>query len=667
MVVDRKLAFFLLILVLFGCMAGQAARLNRVRTDNLQPQLARLAGQAPGELVSVIVQAAGDLSQAQSAVERLGGSVTKDLRIINAFAAVMRAGDALALVSSPAVGWVSLDAPVQSSADLTSARFTTWATNLGEASENRFANVEDILSPVGIDEAYGYGSNVKGAFAGFTSEYSPGTAIVQVEVVLQVYLSVRLGESETLEITPYVGGKAGRTFNLQASLMNDRVGSENAGTVFLDITPARNWKWSDIKTLELLIDQSLLSGSHQVYYDAIGIRVTVSKGGDKTSPLGSPSGDLNQAINLDSLGNSFNQAVRASDVWNEAPNYYQGSGVTVAVIDSGTFRTSSIGKRLIGQVNFNQDEHSSNDRYGHGTFITALIAADGSDSAGKYMGVAPRVSILSLRISNDTGRSNESDVVSALQWVYNNRTAYNIRVVNLSLNSSMMQSYHNSPLSAAAEVLWFNGILVVVSAGNSGTSALYPPANDPFVITVGAADDKGTPALEDDVTASFSAYGKTELGAVKPEIVAPGVDLIAYLPDNHSLAISVDHPGNRVDKDYFRMSGTSVAAPIVSGAAALLFEAYPRLTPDQAKFRLMATANQAWPDYSPDRAGAGYLDIYAAVTSTTAQSANTGLLSSRLLWSGSDPLTWGSVAWGSVSWGSVAWGSVAWGSDYWEH
>jgi serine protease AprX len=280
------------------------------------------------------------------------------------------------------------------------------------------------------------------------------------------------------------------------------------------------------------------------------------------------------------------------------------------------------------------------------------------------------VNVISLQISDDTGRSNESDVVSAMQWVYDNHTAYNIRVVNLSLNSSVMQSYHNSPLCAAAEVLWMNGILVVAAAGNSGVSGLYPPGNDPFVITVGAVDDRGTPGLDDDAIAAFSAYGKTELNTVKPELVAPGVNLIAYMPDHHSLAISRDHPENRVSEDYFRMSGTSVAAALVSGAAALLFEASPHLSADQAKYLLMASANQSWTGYHPKQAGAGYLDAYAAVKSTDAQNANEGLLASQLLWDGNDPLLWGNVAWGSVSWGSVAWGSVAWGSvawgsDYW--
>ena len=237
----------------------------------------------------------------------------------------------------------------------------------------------------------------------------------------------------------------------------------------------------------------------------------------------------------------------------------------------------------------------------------------------------------------------------------NNRTAYNIKVVNLSLNSSVAQSYHTSPLDAACEMLWFNGIVVVVSAGNNGTATLYPPANDPFVITVGATDDKATASLTDDVVASFSAYGTDELGRVKPDLVAPGKNLIAYLPENNSLSISVQHPENRVDSNYFRMSGTSMSAPMVAGAAAILWEDEPNLTPDQVKYRLMATANKTWPGYNAATAGAGYLDVYAAVKGTTTARANTGVQPNRLLakmavlaayatYNGVPP-NWGTVDW----------------------
>jgi serine protease AprX len=225
-------------------------------------------------------------------------------------------------------------------------------------------------------------------------------------------------------------------------------------------------------------------------------------------------------------------------------------------------------------------------------------------------------------------------------------------------------------------VLWFNGIVVVVSAGNNGTDTLLPPANDPFVITVGATDDRGTAGLADDAVAHFSAYGLTELGTVKPELVAPGRNIVAFLPGNRDLTIGRNHGRHRVDDNYFRMSGTSMSAPMVTGAVALLLQDEPYLTPDQVKFRLMATANRNWPGYDAARAGAGYLDVFAAVNATTTESANTGLRVSHLLTTGPAGLTdasvswssvsWSSVSWSSVSWSSVSWSSVSWSSDYWE-
>jgi serine protease AprX len=349
--------------------------------------------------------------------------------------------------------------------------------------------------------------------------------------------------------------------------------------------------------------------------------------------------------------------------------------VTVAVVDSGNFKSNGLGARLLGVVNFNSSEHLASDQYGHGSHVTGVIA-DGSTT---HPGVAPKVNIVGLRVADDYGMSYESDVVAALQWVYNNKTTYNIKVVNLSMNSSVYQSYHTSPLAAACEILWFNSIVVVVSAGNNGTATLYPPANDPFVITVGATDDKNTVDLADDTVTTFSAYGLDETGRVKPDLVAPGRNIIAYMPDTNLLTIPQQHPEGIVSSTYFRMSGTSMAAPVVSGAVALLLqkaqETGQHLTPDQVKYRLMSSANRSWAGYDPATAGAGLLDVFTALNSTTTESADTGLQPSQLLTTGSNPIAfgsvgwnsvgWNSVGWNSVGWNSVGWNSVGWNSDYW--
>jgi serine protease AprX len=376
-----------------------------------------------------------------------------------------------------------------------------------------------------------------------------------------------------------------------------------------------------------------------------------------------------KCIDTSKLANAYIRAIKADQVWNNSP-YLQGTAIGVAVLDSGVnpngdLYTSAGVNRQVADVRFNSDyNQSTSDGYGHGTHVASIVGGDGSESAGKYIGVAPMVNIVNVKVSNDDGSALMNDVVAGLQWVLENKDVYNIRVVNLSLNSSVAESYHTSPLDAAVEILWFNKIVVVASAGNRGNGAIYPPANDPFIITVGATDDRGSANLNDDVLASFSAFGTTSDGIKKPDLVAPGTNIIARLV-NQNMGLANAHPSNKVNNQYFRMSGTSMAAPMVSAAVALLLQDEPGLTPDQVKFRLMATANKSWPGYNASQSGAGYLDVYAAVRGTTTKSANTGLRASQLLTTGPAPITWGSVGWNSVGWNSVGWNSVGWNSVGW--
>jgi serine protease AprX len=386
-----------------------------------------------------------------------------------------------------------------------------------------------------------------------------------------------------------------------------------------------------------------------------------------------------QCVDTSKLTNAYIAATRADQVWNKSP-YLQGQGIGVAVVDSGInpnadlYTTMGV-NRQVADIRFNTDyNQNTSDGYGHGTVVSSIIGGDGSDSGGMYIGIAPMVNIINVKVSNDDGSATASSVVQGLQWVLENKTKYNIRVVNLSFNSSTAESYQTSPLDAAVEILWFNGIVVVVSAGNNGTAALYPPANDPFVITVGAVNDQGTPALGDDAVATFSAYGKTADGYNKPDMVAPGKNIVGRLV-NSNMGMANAHPSNVLSGNYFKMSGTSASAPIVSGAVALLLQDEPGLNPDQVKYRLMATAYKSWSGYNSAKAGAGYLDVYAAVTGTSTQSANTGVRASNLLTTGSQPITWNSVGWNSVGWNTVGWNtvgwntvgwnSVGWNSDYW--
>jgi len=378
-------------------------------------------------------------------------------------------------------------------------------------------------------------------------------------------------------------------------------------------------------------------------------------------------------VDLGALVSAYPQAVHAADLWNATPAL-QGQGIGVAVVDSGINRghPDLSGSRVIAQEKFNSDASSMADQNGHGTHIAGIVAGNGSASEGAYVGMAPQANLINVKVSDDDGAASAADVVAGLQWINDNKTLYNIRVVNISLNSSLVQSYHVDPIDAAVEILWFNGIVVVTSAGNNSTAKLSAPANDPFVITVGATDDRGTAGIGDDTVAPFSGYGTTLDGFAKPDLVAPGTNIISLLA-SHGDTLVKEHRDHLVSgfpdaRQYFRMSGTSMAAPVVAGAVALLLQANPGLNPDQVKGVLKATAvhdPQVWPGYTSAQAGAGYLDIAAAVHAPVIPVANTGTVASRLLWTGSQPLTWGSVSWNSVSWNSVSWNSVSWNSVSW--
>jgi serine protease AprX len=348
---------------------------------------------------------------------------------------------------------------------------------------------------------------------------------------------------------------------------------------------------------------------------------------------------------------------------------YTGAGIGVAVIDSGI--SQDLDFTSVQKMSFNPNSVNVNDVYGHGTHVAGIIAGNGSDSGGHYKGIAPGVNLFGLKISDDAGMAYESDTVEAMQWVFDNRARYNIRVVNLSIQSTVEQSYHDSALDAAAEILWFNGVVVVAAAGNWPEGDFNPiyaaPSNDPFIITVGATTEKGTARVKDDVIASFSAQDETQDFFLKPEIYAPGTDIISVLSKDCNW--DVEYPDRVVaNEQYFRISGTSMAAPMVAGAAALLLQAEPNLTPDQVKYRLINAAGEV--------SKRPYLNVYEALTTPTSESANQGIIPHMLLakmaliayWAnqnGAETIDWASVDWDAVNWDAVDWGAVNWNSVNW--
>lgn len=274
----KQLFQFLVIASLL--LAGVGSTPQQVLAAKAQPLLTELAAQDPAQVVRVIVQQMAGATGAEAQAAKLGGTVTQDLHIINAFAAEMTAEAALELARMESVRWVSLDAPTQSA----NTKNTTWSTKLGTTVANGFTNPANVPSATGINGTYGYGAKVKGAFGGFLVAQVPGEVITKVEVVLRLYTPVKLGTSETPKLTAYVGGKAGAavSVNIPTSCV-----SPNVGTLGIDITSSRaSWRWSDFsKNVEIVIDQSAVASNHPIYYDAVGLRISTAQGSDTTSAL----------------------------------------------------------------------------------------------------------------------------------------------------------------------------------------------------------------------------------------------------------------------------------------------------------------------------------------------------------------------------------------------
>lgn len=369
-----------------------------------------------------------------------------------------------------------------------------------------------------------------------------------------------------------------------------------------------------------------------------------------------------QAINVDSLW---------SDSGTPAAN-----APAIAIIDSGVElgRTADFGSRLVASVNLNSREpNATGDDSGHGTMVAGLAAG----ASPAYPGVSQGSKIVSLDVVDKDGMATTSDVIAAADWVFRNRDEYGIRVANFSLHSGFANYGLRDPLSIAARRLWLTGTVVVAASGNAGPQRmLYAPASDPFVITVGAVDVKGTADVSDDVNAPWSSYGATAEGFAKPELVAPGRYLAAPVPAGATLPTGV--PERIVAPGYVWMSGTSFAAPIVSGTAALILGRHPDWTPDQVKGALMLTA-RGLPAADPMSVGVGEIDAAGAAAVTSPPNPNENLYAFVADDDEGEPVfdadawndrvaadsSWSSSSWSSSSWSSSSWSSSSWSSSSW--
>jgi hypothetical protein len=391
------------------------------------------------------------------------------------------------------------------------------------------------------------------------------------------------------------------------------------------------------------------------------------------------------------------------DMWK---NGYIGTGIDVALIDSGVAPVSGMVTKVINGPDLSFESQGANlsniDTYGHGTHLASLIAGrDAGLKPGRededvdkfFEGAAPGARVVSLKVAASDGATDVSQVIAAIDWVIEHRNSdgLNIRVLNLSFGTDSAQSYLLDPLAFAAEVAWLKGIVVVVAAGNAGltSTTLTDPAFDPYVIAVGADDTKGTDDPKDDVTPTWQSRGNASR---HPDLVAPGKSILA-LRDPGSF-VDEAHAGARVGLTprFFKGSGSSQAAAIVSGAAALVLQQHPGLSPDEVKKLLMGTAT-ALPKADPIARGAGLINlhnardakagVWANAAQTWPRSSGTGSLqeargSARLedegivlqgeqdIFGGTwDAAAWATAAWNGSTWVGGSWEGRTWSGDCW--
>lgn len=376
---------------------------------------------------------------------------------------------------------------------------------------------------------------------------------------------------------------------------------------------------------------------------------------------------------------------------------FDGGGVGVAVIDSGITRwhddlarvqqgRAVVGQRVVGFADFTRTTQGVADGYGHGTHVAGIVAGSGYDADGAYAGVAPGAHLLVLKVLDAEGRGYVSDVIRAIEFAVTNRDRYNLRVLNLSIGAPVFESYETDPLTLAALQAVRSGLVVVAAAGNLGKNGdgeqqyggITAPGNAPWVLTVGAYSHMGTPDPSDDRVAGYSSRGPTAVDfSAKPDIVAPGTRIVSLNDQGSTLSAHVPHelvPGSRGSAyPYITLSGTSMAAPVVSGVVARMLQANPGLTPNAVKAILQYTATFD-PSVDVLAQGAGFLNAGGAVALSRFYAAGREghvflvpeSWSTHIIWgnrriTGGTPQPWGSAWSTNVIWGSTA-DNVIWGS-----
>ena len=387
---------------------------------------------------------------------------------------------------------------------------------------------------------------------------------------------------------------------------------------------------------------------------------------------------------------SFARTSGATSGWSKG---LLGDGVGVAVIDTGVSAMKDFQGRLVHGPDLS-GEGTVTDTYGHGTVMAGVIGGSGADSAGRtggaYTGVAPRSTLVSVKVAGRNAAVDVSTILQAMHWVSAYKSQFNIRVLNLSWGTKSTQHHSIDPLNYAVQRLWRDGIVVVVAAGNSGpkSGTVTKPGDDPMVLTVGSFDDKQNVDPADDSLSPWSSQGPTAAGLTKPDILAPGRSLVATR--SYGSYVEQTYPKALISPSYIKGSGTSEAAAVMSGLAALLIQSNPSLTPDQVKAMITRTASPL-ANQTANAQGHGRVQFGAALAATPGLPqwqvpTSTGLGSIEASRGGMNVETdchgdgdtdlvigeidveceaWNGSAWTGSAWTGSAWTGSAWTGSAW--
>lgn len=275
---------------------------------------------------------------------------------------------------------------------------------------------------------------------------------------------------------------------------------------------------------------------------------------------------------------------------------FTGKGVTAAVLDSGISLHPDYVKRIISFQDFVNGRTVCYDDASHGTHVSGILCGDGGCSRGRYCGIAPSCSLIHLKVLDGRGEGDTGKLLDAIRWVIEHRKEYRIRIMNISAGTTEGEEAKSAEqLVEAVEEAWDAGIAVVVAAGNLGpaSSTITVPGNSRKVITVGASDWMGRGRAG--AGRFYSGCGPTQECICKPELIAPGNDVVSCSSYWKS------------GRYYTKKSGTSMAAPAVAGGIALLLEKEPELSNVEVKIRLKEAAVSF--GYPANRQGWGMPDL----------------------------------------------------------